>query len=318
MHWQLRLGSVAAAMLIAGTASALDEGQRIEAKSPAEKGGYKLESAVAIGGAEAPEEAQFYEKSGVTDVDADAQGNFYVLDPGGPRVQIFDAAGRFVRGFGKSGEGPGEMKMPSMLTVSRDGKVAVFDVVLRRITVYDAHGKLLRDQLVSGPVRAMRWGSEGRLAVEGRTPGGNFVEVYDADGKTVWSNRPEEGLRAGGRMMMVEIGNENVSPRLAFASNGDLLQGSDAEYGVRRLVQGKVRETWLRPYDRQARRPLPRPDEGDEEGGGRQMVIVRQRAGDHSRAGRHREDAAQVQRRHPRPARVARRPCLGDHVDRPG
>jgi YD repeat-containing protein len=154
--------------------------------------------------------------------------------------------------------------------------VAVFDMQLRRISVYDAAGKLLRDQLAPSPVRSLEWDAQGRLVVEAKMQGAAFVEVYDADGKTVWSDRPADEPR-GGRVMMFEIGNETVSPRVAVAAGGDVFHGSDGEYGVRRLVQGQVAQTWVRPYDRRPRRPLPRPNEDGE--GGAQMVVVQRRGG---------------------------------------
>ena len=55
----------------------------------------------------------------VREVAFDAQGRLYILDGlggfGGPgvRILVFDAAGTFVREFGRSGNGPGEFRMPA-------------------------------------------------------------------------------------------------------------------------------------------------------------------------------------------------------------
>src|SRR3970040_14546 len=42
----------------------------------------------------------------------DRTDHLYVLDQGNHRVLVFDAAGRFVRQFGKQGGGPGEFQAP--------------------------------------------------------------------------------------------------------------------------------------------------------------------------------------------------------------
>lgn len=210
--------SLLSLLVFVGRAAAADAGSVIDAKSPAGKGGYKLESTMKIGGGDAPEAAQFYEKAGRTDVDADAQGNLYVLDTGGPRIQVFDPQGKLVRSLGKQGEGPGEMKMPALLAVARDGRIAVFDMALQRISILDAQGKLIRDQLTQGPVHDLTWDPEGRLIVATAASGGERLEAFDRDGKTVWSQAPAApATPAGGRRMMIEIGNETVAPRLALA-----------------------------------------------------------------------------------------------------
>jgi len=263
--------------LAAPVARAGDDGKRIEAKSPSAKGGYRVASEVAIGGPTAAAEAQFYEKNGTVEVGADARGNIYVLDNGGPRVQIFDAAGRFVRGFGKAGEGPGEMKMPARMAVGADGQVAVFDIALNRISVYDARGKLLRDQVPPQPVRDLAFTANGTLVCSFHGAGGDVVEAFDAAGKSLWAHRPPEAAPAGGRVMMFEIGNETVGSRLEPAANGDVFLGGRDVYAVRRLHAGAVTQTWSRPYERQARPPLPRPaDDGD---GPTATIVVRREGG---------------------------------------
>ena len=55
----------------------------------------------------------------VREVAFDAQGRLYILDGlggfggQGVRVLVFDAGGTFIREFGRSGNGPGEFRMPA-------------------------------------------------------------------------------------------------------------------------------------------------------------------------------------------------------------
>ncbi|MCY3698572.1 MAG: hypothetical protein OXH46_02885 [Gemmatimonadetes bacterium] len=86
----------------------------------------------------------------------DAEGNLYVFDgTAGPtrfggmtlmrsgevRVLVFDASGRFVREFGSSGGGPGELNQPMGFAVLRDGTVVVSDVGHRAYQLFDASGE---------------------------------------------------------------------------------------------------------------------------------------------------------------------------------
>lgn len=279
------LCSILGVTLAAGLAAA-EDGKVIDAKAPAGKGGYKIESGLRLGGGEAPDNAQFYEKAGRTDVDADAQGNLYVLDSGGPRIQVFDAQGKFIRSLGKQGEGPGEMKMPARLAVARDGRIAVFDMALQRISLFDPQGELIRDQLTQGPVQDLAWDAQGHLVVTSSASGGDQIEAFDAGGKSVWSTTPPAAAPApGGRRIMIEMGNETVAPRLALAANGDVFNAGREEYGVRRLHQGTVQQTWKRAYDRQPRQEMPRRREGEEGEGGGQVVMIRRTEGGGGAAG---------------------------------
>jgi len=255
----------------------LPTGTKVEAKSPGAPGGYSIRSEIQFGGSEAPEEAQFYEQASPTEVGADAAGNFYVLDGSGPRVAVFDAKGKFLRSLGKKGEGPGEFKMPGRIAVAPDGRVAVFDMALNRITVLDTNGKLVRDQIVPTVVQDMQFDRQGGLVCAFAAPGGARIEAFDAQGKSKWTLAPE-GAPAGGRMMVMEMGNETVASRLAVGGSATYFATRE-EYGVRRIADGKVTHTWVRPFERLARQPLPQPREGDEGGGGTMVVIRRSEGG---------------------------------------
>ena len=89
----------------------------------------------------------------------DAEGNLYVFDgtsgpsrfggavlmgSGDVRVLVFDDAGRFVREFGSSGQGPGEFNQPMGFAVLRDGTLVVSDVGHRAYQLFDASGAFQR------------------------------------------------------------------------------------------------------------------------------------------------------------------------------
>ena len=60
-------------------------------------------------------------------------GRYYVSDRGNGRVAVFDPDGRFLFGFGREGEGPGEFRYPGLLSVE-EGVVTLYDSGNRRVS----------------------------------------------------------------------------------------------------------------------------------------------------------------------------------------
>jgi hypothetical protein len=117
------------------------------------------------------EEGQSWEMlSNVGDVEFDRNDNLYLLDRGNKRVLVFDRAGRFVRQFGKAGDGPGELQMPTSISLLADGSVAVLDLAHRNISVFGSGGAF---------VRSTPWPEEGGLPFGGiqAHPAGGVVSV---------------------------------------------------------------------------------------------------------------------------------------------
>ena len=73
-------------------------------------------------GGEGPEVFGF-----IWDVEMDAAGNIYVLDVDYREVRVFDSAGRYVEGFGRSGDGPEQFRAPSRMELLDNGLLVVSD-----------------------------------------------------------------------------------------------------------------------------------------------------------------------------------------------
>ena len=85
-----------------------------------------------------------------TDVAFAPNGDVYVSDGyGNSRVVMFDAAGRFLRAWGKKGTGEGEFDLPHAVRLDSKGNVYVADRENKRVQVFDPDGKFLR-QFASG------------------------------------------------------------------------------------------------------------------------------------------------------------------------
>lgn len=87
-----------------------------------------------IGGEEAD---QLYQ---VTDIEVGPDGEIYALSGVGNDVRVFSPTGKFVRSWGRQGEGPGEFQGPLDLAVARD-TVAITDG--ERVHFFDLSGRFL-------------------------------------------------------------------------------------------------------------------------------------------------------------------------------
>ncbi len=78
-----------------------------------------------------------------TSVAVDQDGNVYVTDMLNYRVEIFDADGKFIRAFGKHGDGPGYLAMPKGIAIDCDGHIWVTDSMQNRVHLFTQEGDLL-------------------------------------------------------------------------------------------------------------------------------------------------------------------------------
>ena len=78
-----------------------------------------------------------------TNVAVDKEGNLYVADTLNDRIQVFDADSKFIRTWGKPGDGPGYFARPKGIAIDGDGHVWVADAVQDRVQVFSSDGRLL-------------------------------------------------------------------------------------------------------------------------------------------------------------------------------
>lgn len=78
------------------------------------------------------------------DVAIAPNGDLYVSDGyGNNRVVVFDKNGKFLRAWGKLGQGPGEFSQPHSIALDSKGRVYVADRNNARIQIFDSKGKFL-------------------------------------------------------------------------------------------------------------------------------------------------------------------------------
>lgn len=192
-----------------------------------------------LGGADEGPEAFFnvYPQS----VQVDARGHLIVLDAGNHQVHEFDREGRHVRTLGREGGGPGEMELPSMLSLGPDGIVGVYDYTKRGVLRFAADGSPLETMRVNRPPRygAVLAGS-GLLGVYSEfTMGADYETVRLV--YTEGADSVEIAALQVGDMKPVDFGCVSISgmspllqPDLVYAVAGDrVLINAGAEYVVR-------------------------------------------------------------------------------------
>ncbi len=78
-----------------------------------------------------------------TTLAATDSGRIYLLDPSAFQVFILDRDLKEIARFGRKGKGPGEFEEPKSIVLTPEGKPAVFDPTLKRITIFEVDGEVI-------------------------------------------------------------------------------------------------------------------------------------------------------------------------------
>ena len=135
----------------------------------------------------------------IADVAIGRDGSMFVYDRQVPAVRRYDANGKYVRTFGRRGQGPGEYRAVSGIAVLPDGRVLVWDTSGWRINVYSPAGDLLTTWstasgmstgAVSSSARAMLVDTSGTIWLRRR---GALDRVRLASGPELYERRRSDG-----------------------------------------------------------------------------------------------------------------------------
>ncbi len=131
----------------------------------------------------------------------DKNSNVYVTDEWKNTVSVFDAKGKFIRKWGETGSGPGELRGPAGIVCEANGNLIVVDSGNNRLQVFTPEGRLVTQFGKSGSGEGefnKPWG----IALDGD---GN---IYVAD----WKNHRVQKLSPSGKFMM-SIGKYGELPK---------------------------------------------------------------------------------------------------------
>lgn len=100
-----------------------------------------LKEDLTIGEKEGKEEYMFIR---LRSFDVDEKGNIYVLDSKECHIKVFDKNGKYLRTFGRKGQGPGEMLRPLQILVTLQKGILVNDWNPPRLLFFTLDGKFLK------------------------------------------------------------------------------------------------------------------------------------------------------------------------------
>jgi len=78
-------------------------------------------------------------------VQVDAEGNIYALDFKETQIKAFDKRGKYLRTFGKRGQGPGEMQRPARMAVTSDNRILVSDSGNLKLLYFSPQGECVEE-----------------------------------------------------------------------------------------------------------------------------------------------------------------------------
>lgn len=198
----------------------------------------------------------------------DSRGRYYA----GPndvdgRVNVYDAAGRFVRTLGRPGRGPGELFRVSELAMAPGDSLHVFDFGNLRQTVFTPDGRVARTVHVPGTVYTAIPRPNGEVIAQFHVPSaslaGYTVHRLDRNGRFL---RSFAELRGGYRRSDWTATFRPMAP----AADGGVWVAYPNRYEIELWsADGRLRRTlvrdasWFRPWsaesNRDPRRQRPRP-----------------------------------------------------------
>lgn len=82
--------------------------------------------------------------NGPNHIEIDTEGNIYVSDIKEHRIFKFNANGKFLAQFGKTGQGPGDLFMPRVSKVTKENNLIVLETGNMRFQIFDLTGRFIK------------------------------------------------------------------------------------------------------------------------------------------------------------------------------
>jgi len=112
-----------------------------------------------------------YTFSQLRSIQVDDQENIFALDMKEIKIKVFDKNGKFVRSFGKKGQGPGEIGMPIRMEMTPSGNLVLYDMGNNKFIHFSLDGTCQKE-IPTGKYWALirfKFDSKGCLYADTRT-----------------------------------------------------------------------------------------------------------------------------------------------------
>lgn len=123
------------------SAGALQVRRTVRAAEPLRVSPYRVDTLWQVGGSENRGGVEIGSGMGLS---VDQEGRIFISDGRRQLVHVLDSAGRMLRTLGRAGDGPGEFRLPSRVTVGPDQHIFVLDEYWARINEFGADLGFLR------------------------------------------------------------------------------------------------------------------------------------------------------------------------------
>ncbi|MFC1553465.1 6-bladed beta-propeller [candidate division KSB1 bacterium] len=100
-----------------------------------------------------------------SDIEKDSNGNLYI-PAGNAQIRIFDRDLKYLRSFGRRGEGPGEFGGISKIIFSEKGRIFVADFWYRQLHIFDKDRKFIKRTPIIHRAEIARADSKGNLVLQ--------------------------------------------------------------------------------------------------------------------------------------------------------
>ncbi|MFQ6108177.1 MAG: 6-bladed beta-propeller [Candidatus Aminicenantales bacterium] len=182
----------------------------------------------------------------------DDEGSIYTLDRKDSRIRVFDRNGKFVRRFGKKGQGPGELNQPVGLQITPEKELLVEDALNRRFVFFSLDGEFLRSQSVADKLSLVNVVMDSKRNLVGR-------ELVPSEKKLTWHvKKYDRELKPLFTIETVEFQNPmegKINPFLYLFfydldSKDSILYGNPKDYVIKVFSpEGKLIKKIVKEYD---------------------------------------------------------------------
>jgi hypothetical protein len=171
-------------------------------------------------------------------VDLDDEGNIYVWSQTSAQNFIFkfDSKGNFVSAFGRSGQGPGELRFPTWFSFDSKNEIMIVDPLQSRLVYLDKSGGYLRQRTLSFQTSLVIPLADGKAIVG--THVSNPTEVFNSNAYGLYDS-DFKILREIGRSRYYKPNPEQQFPAmnpqvfLCASANGIFFADSEAGYEIK-------------------------------------------------------------------------------------
>ncbi|UCE40246.1 MAG: 6-bladed beta-propeller [Candidatus Aminicenantes bacterium] len=99
------------------------------------------------------------------DIDADPDGNIYILDMRDSQVKKYDPEGQFIGNIGRKGQGPGEFDRPNNMELDSIDRILVADPYQRRFEFLARGGNYIKSVRMESYVTSLACGKDGLILI---------------------------------------------------------------------------------------------------------------------------------------------------------